>query len=158
MVTIRIQTEDFAPGPLLEQIGALQPDIGAVASFIGMVRAQNLAADVLALELEHYPGMTEKSLHQIAHTAASRWPLAAITIIHRVGKLYVGDRIVLVATASSHRQAAFAACEFLMDQLKTTAPFWKKEWTAQGPRWVEARQSDHDAASRWDAAGQKGTP
>jgi molybdopterin synthase catalytic subunit len=118
-------------------------------AFIGMVRDLNLADDVVALELEHYPGMTEKSLMNIVQQAESRWSLQAARVVHRVGKMYPGDQIVLVLTASAHRGDAYEANTFIMDYLKTEAPFWKKEWTPEGPRWIEARDSDDHAAARW---------
>jgi molybdopterin synthase catalytic subunit len=123
--------------------------VGAVVAFIGMVRDLNLAEDVVALELEHYPGMTEKSLLRIAEQAAQRWSLQAARIVHRVGKMYPGDQIVMVLTASAHRGDAYEANQFMMDYLKTEAPFWKKEWTPDGPRWIEARDSDDHAAAKW---------
>jgi molybdopterin synthase catalytic subunit len=123
--------------------------VGAVVAFIGMVRDLNLAEDVVALELEHYPGMTEKSLLRIAEQAAQRWSLQAARIVHRVGKMYPGDQIVMVLTASAHRGDAYEANQFMMDYLKTEAPFWKKEWTPEGPRWIEARDSDDHAAAKW---------
>lgn len=123
--------------------------IGAVAAFIGMVRDLNLADDVVALELEHYPGMTEKTLTNILSEARKRWDLQAARIVHRVGKMYPGDQIVLVLTASPHRGDAYEANMFIMDYLKTEAPFWKKEWTPEGPRWIEARDSDDQAAAKW---------
>ena len=117
-------------------------------AFVGTVRDLNLADDVVALELEHYPGMTEKSLLKILAQAAQRWSLQGARVIHRIGKMYPGDQIVLVLTASAHRGDAFEANRFVMDYLKTEAPFWKKEWTPQGPRWIEARDSDHRAAAK----------
>ena len=117
-----------------------------------MVRDLNLADDVVALELEHYPGMTEKALTKIATQASERWPLQAARIVHRVGKMYPGDQIVMVLTASPHRHDAYEANTFMMDFLKTEAPFWKKEWTPTGPRWIEARETDSDAATRWTQA------
>ncbi|MDH4573362.1 molybdopterin synthase catalytic subunit MoaE [Salinicola acroporae] len=125
-------------------------DIGAVVSFTGRVRDTNERPGVTALTLEHFPGMTEKSLHEIALEAGERWTLQAVTIIHRVGRLQPGDAIVLVMTASPHRRAAFDACDFIMDYLKTRAPFWKKEHTDNGSYWVSERQSDHEAANRWE--------
>ncbi len=122
-----------------------------------MVRDLNLADDVVALELEHYPGMTEKSLTQIATQAARRWSLQSVRIVHRVGKMYPGDQIVLVLTASAHRHHAYEANAFIMDYLKTEAPFWKKEWTTEGPRWIEARSSDGAAAARWAQNGPDAT-
>lgn len=148
-LAVTVQAEDFDPNAELDQLTAQAPDIGAVVMFVGLVRDTGIGPGVTALELEHYPGMTEKSLHAIASEAAVRWPVQAVRIIHRVGKLQASDRIVLVLTASRHRQHAYDSNAFIMDFLKTEAPFWKKEWTPQGPRWVEARASDASAASRW---------
>ena len=120
-----------------------------MASFVGLVRGDKSAGGIQAMTLEHYPGMTEKALAEIVAEARRRWPLIAVRVIHRVGRLLPGDRIVLVAVSSSHRQAAFAGCEFIMDYLKTRAPFWKREETALGSRWVDARESDDDALRRW---------
>ncbi|HVC57112.1 MAG TPA: molybdenum cofactor biosynthesis protein MoaE [Stellaceae bacterium] len=150
---IRVQRDDFDIGKELDLLAGDDHSIGGVASFIGLVR------DVLgpgggpervsALTLEHYPGMTEKKLAEIEAEANRRWPLSASLIIHRYGRLEPGDRIVLVATASPHREAALAACHFLIDWLKTDAPFWKSEATAQGERWVAARTEDDAASRRW---------
>ncbi|CAK6494835.1 Molybdopterin synthase catalytic subunit [Pantoea sp. Nvir] len=123
---------------------------GAVVTFTGKVRNHNLGDSVAALTLEHYPGMTEKALHEIVEEARSRWPLQRVSVIHRIGELFPGDEIVFVGVTSAHRGSAFAAAEFIMDYLKTRAPFWKREATAQGDRWVDARDSDHQAAQRWD--------
>jgi molybdopterin synthase catalytic subunit len=141
---IHIQHEDFDVADEIEALGG--DGVGAVASFIGMVRGDD---GLTALTLEHYPGMTESEIGRIAEDAARRWPLLGITILHRVGRLTAGERIVLVAVAASHRGAAFEACEFLMDFLKTKAPFWKEEERGGDTRWVEHRASDHDAAERW---------
>jgi len=151
---VRIQTQDFDLGEELRALrclpsGALNPAIGAVASFVGLVRDMNEGDAVAVLELEHYPGMTEKTIAGILDEACSRWPLQAIRVIHRVGPLHPTDQIVWVGAASAHREAALQACAFVMDFLKTQAPFWKKEATPQGPRWVEARASDDAAAERW---------
>ncbi len=152
-IDVRVQADDFDAGAELERLRAGKPGVGAIASFIGLVRDTNTVADrdaaVGTLTLEHYPGMTERSLEAICATACARWPLIDVTVIHRVGTLSPTDRIVFVATSSSHRQAAFAACDFVMDHLKTEAPFWKKETTPEGPRWVDARDSDREAAARW---------
>ncbi|HAK35267.1 MAG TPA: molybdopterin synthase catalytic subunit MoaE [Pantoea sp.] len=123
---------------------------GAVVTFTGKVRNHNLGDSVAALTLEHYPGMTEKALHEIVDEAHSRWPLQRVSVIHRIGELFPGDEIVFVGVTSAHRGSAFAAAEFIMDYLKTRAPFWKREATEQGDRWVDARDSDHQAAQRWD--------
>ncbi len=144
-----MQTEDFDLRQEHQQLIQNDHGIGAVVAFIGMVRDLNLADDVVALELEHYPGMTEKSLTKIAQQAEKRWSLQAARIVHRVGKMYPGDQIVLVLTASAHRGDAYEANTFMMDYLKTEAPFWKKEWTPEGPRWIEARESDDSAVARW---------
>ena len=148
-MTVRVQAEDFDMGAELSALLAGRHDIGGLVSFLGTVR--DLAGDmpVTAMTLEHYPGMTEKMLARIEAEAAERWPVAASLIIHRHGRLEPGDRIVLVAVASSHRQAAFEACQFLVDWLKTRAPFWKLEETPDGGQWVEARASDDEAADRW---------
>jgi molybdopterin synthase catalytic subunit len=124
-------------------------DIGAIASFVGLARDLNEGSGVAAMTLEHYPSMTEKALTALVEEARSRWALLDVTVIHRVGRLLPGDSIVLVVVASQHRGEAFAACEFIMDYLKTRAPFWKKEETPEGERWVEARASDDAAAARW---------
>ena len=146
---IKVQREDFNVGAELAALTAGRTDVGGVASFIGLVRDRAGGADVGAMTLEYYPGMTEKKLAEIEAEAQRRWPLQASLIIHRYGRLEPGERIVLVATASPHRQAALEACAFLIDWLKTKAPFWKLEETAAGPQWVEARDSDDEAAARW---------
>ena len=146
---IRVQAEDFDVGAELARLSDGRTDVGGVASFVGIVRARSTAGDLLAMTLEHYPGMTQKRLVEIEAEALGRWPLTGSVIIHRYGRLLPGDRIVLVATASSHRQAALESCQFLIDWLKTSAPFWKLEETAQGSQWVEARESDDHAAERW---------
>ncbi|MFI8415466.1 molybdopterin synthase catalytic subunit MoaE [Serratia sp. NPDC078593] len=124
-------------------------DDGAVVTFTGKVRNHNLGDNVSALTLEHYPGMTEKALAEIVREARSRWPLQRVSLIHRIGALFPGDEIVFVGVTSAHRSMAFDAAEFIMDYLKTRAPFWKREATEQGERWVEARESDQHAAKRW---------
>jgi molybdopterin synthase catalytic subunit len=143
-----VQREDFELGA---EVKALSRDasIGAVASFIGLVRE-------LDMTLEHYPGMTERALQKIVEEARGRWRVLDCTVIHRYGHLKPNDQIVLVAVASAHRRDAFAACEFIMDYLKTQAPFWKKEHTPEGARWVEARASDDQAAERWRGPAPKG--
>lgn len=148
---IRVQREDFDLGAEVVALTQGRTDIGGVASFIGLVRDVAGGESVGAMTLEHYPGMTEKKLQEIDAEANRRWPLSASLIIHRFGRLEPGDRIVLVITASSHRQAALESCAFLIDWLKTKAPFWKQEETAAGPQWVEARESDDKAAERWVA-------
>jgi molybdopterin synthase catalytic subunit len=149
-VAVRVQREDFEVGGEVRALTAGRTDIGAVVTFSGVVRSTNEGKPLQAMSLEHYPGMTEAELERVEAEARRRWPLQASLIIHRVGKLVPGDNIVLVVTASAHREAAFEAAAFLMDYLKTRAPFWKKETGADGTeRWVEARDSDEDAAGRW---------
>jgi molybdopterin synthase catalytic subunit len=146
---IKVQREDFDVGAELAALTGGRTDIGGVATFIGLVRDVGGDAPVGAMTLEHYPGMTEKQLATIEAEARRRWPLQASLIIHRYGRLAPGERIVLVATASAHRQAALEACAFLIDWLKTQAPFWKLEETPAGAQWVAARDSDDAAAQRW---------
>ena len=146
---ISVQTETFDVGIETAAMSNGRTDIGAIASFIGLARDSNNGSEVSAMTLEHYPAMTEKALAAIIDEALQRWTLLDVTLIHRVGRLLPGDSIVLVIVASSHRAEAFAACEFWMDALKTRAPFWKKEETSAGERWVEARESDNAAADRW---------
>ena len=146
---IRVQAEDFDVGAELARMTAGRTDIGGLASFVGLVRERTEAGALRAMSLEHYPGMTEKRLGEIEAEALRRWPLTATLIIHRYGRLLPGERIVLVATASSHRQAALESCQFLIDWLKTRAPFWKLEETAAGSEWVAARETDEHAADRW---------
>ena len=146
---VRVQTEDFDVAREIALLRGSDARVGAVASFIGVVRDENDAATVRTLTLEHYPGMTEKALAGIVDAARARWPIHDALIIHRVGQLAPTDQIVLVAVSSAHRGDAFAACEFIIDYLKTQAPFWKKELTPEGERWVEARASDDEAAARW---------
>jgi molybdopterin synthase catalytic subunit len=146
-IVIRVQAEDFDCAAEIRALTAGRDDIGAVVSFTGLVRRGDA---IRAMTLEHYPGMTEKELERIEAEAAARWPLSASTIIHRYGRLLPGDNIVLVVTASPHRQAAFEAAEFLMDYLKTSAPFWKKEEPQEGQGdWVNAKSADDNAALRW---------
>jgi molybdopterin synthase catalytic subunit len=147
---VRVQHEDFDAGAEIARLRAGDPRIGAVASFVGVARDRNDGAAVSTLALEHYPGMTEKAIEAIVEQARARWEVAEILVIHRIGELKPLDQIVLVAVASSHRGDAFAACEFVMDYLKTEAPFWKKEVTPEGSRWVDARESDEAARSRWE--------
>ena len=147
---IRVQHDDFDAGAEIARLRANNPKIGAVASFIGIVRDLNEGAAVGSITLEHYPGMTEKSLSAIAEQARTRWDLFDVLIVHRVGTLAPSDQIVLVVTTSAHRGDAFAACQFVMDYLKTEAPFWKKEATDSGTRWVDARDSDQAARTRWN--------
>jgi len=146
---VRIQTADFDAGAEIAALRRDNPRIGAVASFIGVCRDVNDGGAVTQMTLEHYPGMTEKALEKIVAEARERWKVMDVLVVHRVGELKPTDQIVLVLVAGAHRGEAFAACEFIMDYLKTRAPFWKKEQTPQGSRWVEARASDDDAAGRW---------
>jgi molybdopterin synthase catalytic subunit len=147
-MTVRIQPEDFDVGAEIAALSRGRTNIGAVASFTGICRG----GDIVAMTLEHYPGMAEAEIARHVAEAEKRWPLLGVTVIHRHGRLVPGDNIVLVATASSHREAAFAAAEFLMDYLKTQAPFWKKEERTAGDGWVDARTSDAAAAARWSIA------
>ena len=147
---VRIQEGEFDVNAELARLRA-DPRVGAVACFIGVVRDLNDGDSVASMTLEHYPGMTEKALEGIVAQARERWDLYEVLVVHRVGKLRPTDPIVLVIVTSAHRSAAFAACEFIMDYLKTEAPFWKKEATPTGTRWVEARESDDAARERWDS-------
>jgi molybdopterin synthase catalytic subunit len=147
---ISIQVQDFDISTELEIMRRGKPHIGAVVNFLGVVRDLNDDIKVSQMTLEHYPGMTEKSIEQIVKKAQERWNIIDSTIIHRVGELNAGDQIVFVAVASAHRGEAFAACEFIMDYLKTEAPFWKKELTAQGAKWVDARVIDDERLKKWD--------
>ena len=149
----RVQREDFDAGAELAAISDGETDIGAVASFIGLVRGRGETGAVDALTLEHYPGMTERKLAEAEAEARARWPLDAVRIVHRFGRLLPGEQIVFVATASAHRAAAFDACAFLIDWLKTEAPFWKLEDGPSGSRWVATRDSDQDRARRWQEDG-----
>ena len=151
---VRIQTEDFDVGAEIAALRRGDPTIGAVASFVGVVRDRNDGDSVARMTLEHYPGMTEKAIEAIVVEAKSRWDIIDVTVIHRIGELEPTDQIVLVVVTGGHRGNAFAACEFIMDYLKTRAPFWKKEETPQGSRWVEARTSDDQAAERWAESKQ----
>lgn len=153
---IRVQTEDFDPGAELQAFSAGNGKVGGICMFLGLVRDYlgddpQSAAQVRGMTLEHYPGMTERQLEAIEAEARTRWPLHDVLVIHRHGRLDPGARIVLVATASSHREAAFQSCHFLMDWLKTKAPFWKIEHTEDGDLWVDAKDKDDSAAARWDA-------
>jgi len=162
-MSVSVQQADFDAGAEIAALSAGRDDVGAVASFVGLVRADKAAKvgagetpAVQAMSLEHYPGMTEKALEAIVTEARGRWDIYGVRVIHRVGRLVPGDRIVFVAVASAHRGEAFAACEFIMDYLKTRAPFWKKEETATGGRWVDARESDDHAAGRWEVQKNNG--
>jgi molybdopterin synthase catalytic subunit len=153
MAHVRVQEAPFDAGREIAALTEGRRDVGAVAIFVGLVRDLNDGAAVSRMTLEHYPGMTERALEDICAQAAARWDLLDLRVVHRVGPLAPGDAIVLVAVSSAHRGEAFAACEFVMDYLKTRAPFWKKEVTPAGERWVEARSSDDDAAARWGGEG-----
>ncbi|MBR9911051.1 MAG: molybdopterin synthase catalytic subunit MoaE [Gammaproteobacteria bacterium] len=146
---ISIQQADFSLQQEYEALRADCPTIGAIVTFTGLMRDFNQGDDIQGLFLEHYPGMTEKSLADICSQARDRWPVEQIRIIHRIGELRPSDQIVFVGVSGQHRGEAFAACEFIMDYLKTRAPFWKREITRDGSRWVDARDSDTDAAERW---------
>ena len=148
-MTVRVQTQDFDAGLEISQLRNARKDTGAVVSFIGQVRDVNEGDAVSQLTLEHYPGMTEKALEAIVRQAKSRWDIFDAIVIHRVGTLQPTDQIVLVAVSGAHRGEAFKACEFIMDYLKTEAPFWKKEVTKTGERWVEAKLTDDTARERW---------
>ena len=148
-VTIRIQEADFDIAREIAALTQYRKDIGAVVSFSGICRDNEDGESIAALTLEHYPGMAEAEIARHAETAMSRWPLNGLTVVHRVGRIMPGENIVLVLTASAHRQAAFEAAEFLMDYLKTNAPFWKREESPKGTSWIEARDHDDAAAARW---------
>ena len=151
-MTVRVQQADFDLNAELTALRAGDARVGALASFVGLVRDVSHGTGVSEMTLEHYPGMTEKALANIVAEAQKRWDIYATLVIHRVGPLKPCDQIVLVAVTSAHRGEAFAACEFIMDYLKTRAPFWKREVTAEGVRWVDARESDESAAARWQTA------
>ena len=148
-MSVRVQAEDFDAGREIARIREGNARVGAVAAFVGVVRDVNDGSAVAGMELEHYPGMTEKAIGKIIDEAKSRWDIFDVHVIHRIGRLKPTDQIVLVVVSGAHRGEAFAACEFVMDYLKTRAPFWKKEQTPDGARWVEARASDDTAAERW---------
>jgi len=152
-VPVRIQSDDFDAGHEIAALRRGNPGVGAIASFIGVVRDVNVGERVAEMTLEHYPGMTEKAIAGIIEQAKSRWNVFDALVVHRVGLLKPLDQIVLVVVTGAHRGDAFAACEFIMDYLKTRAPFWKKEQTIEGERWVEARASDDIAAERWRLKG-----
>ena len=154
-ISISVQEQPFDTGAEIAALTSGNRGVGAVASFVGLVRDANDGSDVAAMTLEHYPGMTEKALQDICAIACQRWKLLAVRVIHRIGRLEPTDPIVLVAVTSAHRGDAFAACEFIMDYLKTGAPFWKKEETASGSRWVDARESDDQAAQRWKISDKR---
>ncbi len=148
-MAVKVQTEDFDLTTEIAQLRANTPKVGAIVNFVGVVRDLNEGEQIAEMELEHYPGMTEKALEDIITQARSRWDLFDALVIHRVGPLKPLDQIVLVAVTSAHRGEAFAACEFIIDYLKTQAPFWKKEQTPQGSRWVDARVTDDEAMKKW---------
>ena len=152
-MSVRVQVEDFDISREIALLRKDNPGIGAVASFIGVVRDLNEGDSVAEMTLEHYPGMTEKSIEDIITQARARWQVMDALVIHRIGTLKPLDQIVLVVVSSAHRGDAFAACEFIMDYLKTRAPFWKKEQTGSGARWVDARAADDAAAERWQNKG-----
>lgn len=149
-MAVRVQQQDFDVGAEIHAMRLARNDIGAVASFIGQVRDLNEGDQVSTMTLEHYPGMTEKALETIESQAKARWDIVDTLIIHRIGELKPTDQIVLVIVSGAHREEAFAACQFIMDYLKTEAPFWKKEQTTSGERWVEAKSSDDNARDRWN--------
>ena len=149
---VRVQEQDFDVGAEMLALRRGNPKIGAIASFVGLVRDVNEGDNVATMTLEHYPGMTERALEKIVAEAQTRWQILDVCVVHRVGQLSPTDQIVLVIVSSSHRGEAFAACEFIIDYLKTRAPFWKKEATPDGNRWVESRNSDDAAAERWQKA------
>jgi len=149
LIEVKVQQDDFDIAQLQSTLLAGLSEEGAIATFTGYVRRSSEQHAVDTLELEHYPGMTENSIREIALQAAARWPVLAASVVHRVGLLQVGEQIVWVGVASAHREAAFSACEFIMDFLKTRAPFWKKERGPGGERWVDARSQDNDRAARW---------
>ncbi|MGF6554131.1 molybdopterin synthase catalytic subunit [Pseudomonas sp. S30_BP2TU TE3576] len=148
-MTVRVQREVFDVGRLIASLRANDPGVGAVVNFVGYVRDINQGETVTGLFLEHYPGMTERSLQTIIDNAKARWPLRGVEIVHRIGPLSISEPIVFVGVSSQHRQAAFEACAFIMDYLKTSAPFWKREDGASGTHWVDARDSDRSAVERW---------
>jgi len=149
-MAVRVQLEDFDSGAEIKRMRLARPDTGAVVAFVGQVRDLNEGAEVSAMTLEHYPGMTEKALEDIVLQARTRWGIYDALVIHRIGGLKPLDQIVLVVVTGAHRGEAFAACEFIMDYLKTKAPFWKKEQTSSGERWVDARASDDQSRQRWE--------
>ncbi|NMG49482.1 molybdopterin synthase catalytic subunit MoaE [Azoarcus communis] len=153
-MSVSVQEADFDVGAEIAALSAGRLDVGAVASFVGLVRDANDGSSVSAMTLEHYPGMTERALEEIVAEAGRRWQLLAVRVIHRHGALLPGERIVFVGVAGAHRGESFAACEFIMDYLKTRAPFWKREQTPEGARWVDARESDDKAVGRWGPMGE----
>jgi len=156
--SVAIQTDDFDVSHALAQLRQANPSVGAVCAFVGTVRDRNEGDAVASLELEHYPGMTEASIQKMMEEARQRFDILGARVIHRVGLMHPLDQIVLVAVISAHRGESFQACEFLMDYLKTQAPFWKKEATPQGHRWVDARVSDDQALKRWGIVSSNASP
>jgi molybdopterin synthase catalytic subunit len=154
-MTVRVQAEDFDIAAEVARLAAGRDDVGAIVTFTGVVRGSSSSGPLASMTLEHYPGMTEAELTRVEAEALRRWPLTGTTIVHRIGALAPGDNIVLVVAASAHRHAAFEAASFLMDYLKTRAPFWKKETTADGRgQWVDAREEDDAALARWSSDGK----
>lgn len=149
-MSVSVQQQDFDVGAEISALTRGRHQVGALATFTGLVRDMNVGTGVKAMTLEHYPGMTERALEEIVEQARGRWSVEGVRVIHRFGRLEPGDQIVFVAVTSAHRGEAFAACEFIMDYLKTRAPFWKREETPEGARWVDARESDGAAARRWE--------
>ncbi|MGE8066296.1 molybdopterin synthase catalytic subunit MoaE [Pseudomonas sp. NPDC089569] len=149
-MSVSVQYKRFDTARLIDSLRANDPGVGAVVNFVGYVRDINAGQDVAGLFLEHYPGMTERALHRIIDDAKARWPLKAVTVVHRIGQLSISEPIVFVGVSSQHRHAAFDACAFIMDYLKTDAPFWKREDLSNGSRWVDARDSDRSAIKRWE--------
>src|SRR5690554_606441 len=149
-MSVSVQQQDFDVGAEISALTRGRHQVGALATFTGLVRDMNVGTGVKAMTLEHYPGMTERALEEIVEQARGRWSVEGVRVIHRFGRLGPGDQIVFVAVTSAHRGEAFAACEFIMDYLKTRAPFWKREETPEGARWVDARESDGAAARRWE--------
>jgi molybdopterin synthase catalytic subunit len=149
---VRVQAEDFDSRQLQQELTAADLGAGAVVSFVGLVRSGNQGQEIQTMQLEHYPGMTEQSIQAIVDEARVRWNVRAVRVLHRIGELKPGDQIVYVGVSGTHRGSTFEACEFIMDYLKTRAPFWKKESTPEGAHWVDARETDTDAALRWAAS------
>ena len=151
-VEVLVQAEDFDVSSLQRELSSGDGGAGALVSFVGLVRSGNQGREIETMQLEHYPGMTEGSIQSIVAEARQRWEIRAVRVVHRIGELKPGDQIVYVGVTGTHRGTTFEACEFIMDYLKTRAPFWKKESTANGGHWVDAREADTAAAQRWDAS------
>ncbi|ROS04645.1 molybdopterin synthase subunit MoaE [Sinobacterium caligoides] len=149
LIRVVVEESDFDIQQQQDWLSSVGDHVGAVVSFVGLVRDINEGLDISTMELEHYPGMTERSIEDICQLATQRWPVHSVSVVHRVGLLCPADQIVYVGVSSRHRGDGFQACEFIMDYLKTQAPFWKKEQTAAGAKWVDAREKDHSAAERW---------